>query len=118
MLPIKLIIFLKPNTKASKFEILNLLFSFYSLTLGINTTIYDIFEDADNLRNFSCFPTPLRNVCNTFKLVFASQISTIIVTFTFYIFFAAHGISMTDNFVQENYDKFGIWGETYSRDEL
>ena len=25
---------------------------------------------------------------------------------------------MTDNFVQQNYDRFGIWGEVYTRQDL
>jgi hypothetical protein len=115
MLPTKLLIFLQPNARVSSFDILNFMFTFLSLTVGINQLEFDL-EDF-NIEEFlpSC-PLSLRYTLIALRTIVLSQLASIIVFLTFYCFFASHGVSMSDNFVQKNYDQFGVWGETYTQD--
>ena len=105
MIPTKLLVFLQPNIRFSQFDAINFIFSYILFTRGISS----------RLSNYLTGEKRCAKILLNFML---SQLALIITAVTFAIFFTAHGVPLTANFVQQNYDDFGIWGETYSRTDL
>lgn len=89
--------------------------TFVSFTVGVNSLQ---FQDFDSDPLLKCRPRTIGYILTGIKKIFISQLAIIIVYITFYSFFTQRGVSMSDNFVQANYEKYGVWGEIYTREFL
>lgn len=113
MVAAKLLSALYPNYRLTKWEIISFLISFQSLVRAVGKTMFDYMytwrqrlgDDADN-------PTANCCTCIQFPILLAPGPIFLVILLT--SFYNKAGVNPTRNFIQENYDTYGVWVENYS----
>lgn len=108
MLPSKFLVNLIENNRISKFDLISYTLTAIMFTRGLNSLVFLKTEDSK-------WP---QNTCKIFGRFLLSQMGSVYVLGTLLIFFTYHEVPLDANYVQINYEKYGIWGETYSREAI
>ena len=108
MLLSKLLINLFENNRISQLDMASFAVTAILFTNDLNDLIFFVTEE-------STWPTNIYKVVG--RIMFA-QVGSLIMLLTLVGFFKHYEVPLGANYVQQNYEDYGIWGETYTREDL
>ena len=108
MLPSKLLVNLVENTRISQLDMASFALTAVLFTNDLNDLVFFVTEESK-------WPNNIYKVVGRIML---AQVGSLIILLTFVGFFKHHDVPLDANYVQQNYEDYGIWGETYTREDL
>ena len=108
MLPSKLLVNLVKNNRISQLDMASFAFTAILFTNDLNDLVFFVTEESK-------WPTNIYKVVGRIML---AQVGSLIMLLTLVGFFKHYKVPLSANYVQQNYEDYGIWGETYTREDL
>ena len=108
MLPTKLLINLIENNRISQLDMASFILTAIIFTKDLNDLVFFVTEE-------STWPN---NICEIVGRIILAQVGSLIMLSTLVGFFVHYKVPLGANYVQQNFEEYGIWGETFTREDL